>query len=147
MTTNTCTIWAPRVLSILRIVAGYSLLWHGTSKYFGMPGSAIEGLQIFSLMGIAGLIELIAGGLLIIGLFSRSAAFIASGFTAAAYFIGHVAAKGMFLFPVMNGGEAAVLFCFIFLYIVFAGPGPWSLDAMRGKIGRATGRERVCQDV
>src|SRR3546814_7666444 len=75
-----------------------------------MPGSAIEGLQIFSLMGIAGLIELIAGGLLIIGLFSRSAAFIASGFTAAAYFIGHVAAKGMFLFPVMNGGEAAVLF-------------------------------------
>src|SRR3546814_10002459 len=98
-----------------------------------MPGRAIEGLQIFSLIGIAGLIELIAGGLLIIGLFSRSAAFIASGFTAAAYFIGHVAAKGMFLFPVMNGGEAAVLFCFIFLYIVFAGPGPWSID----EIGRA----------
>lgn len=133
MTTNSCTIWTPRVLSILRIVAGYCLIWHGTSKYFGMPGPAIENLQIFSLMGIAGLIELIAGGLLIIGLFTRGAAFIASGFTAAAYFMGHVATKGMFFFPVMNSGEAAVLFCFIFFYIFVAGPGPWSIDALRSK--------------
>ncbi len=125
--------WAPRVLSILRIVSGYCLLWHGTTKYFGFPGKAIDGLQIFSLMGIAGLIEIVAGVLLIVGLFTRSAAFIASGFTAAAYFIGHVATKGMFLFPVMNGGEAAVLFCFIFFYLIFAGPGPWSLDALRNK--------------
>lgn len=133
MTTNACTTWTPRVLSILRIVAGYCLIWHGTSKYFGTPGPAIENLQIFSLMGIAGLIELIAGALLIIGLFTRGAAFIASGFAAAAYFIGHVATKGMFFFPVMNGGEAAVLFCFIFLYIAVAGPGPWSIDALRRK--------------
>ena len=131
---NTMSItWAPRVLSILRIVSGYCLLWHGTTKYFGFPGSAIENLQIFSMMGIAGLIEIIAGLLLIIGLFTRIAAFIASGFTAAAYFIGHVATKGMLLFPVMNGGEAAVLFCFIFFYLIFAGPGPWSVDAARHK--------------
>lgn len=133
MTTNSCTLWSPRVLSILRIVSGYCLLWHGTSKYFGFPGAAIENLPIFSMMGIAGLIELIAGALLIIGLFTRGAAFIASGFAAAAYFIGHVASKGMLLLPVMNGGEAAVLFCFIFLYIAVAGPGPWSIDALRNK--------------
>lgn len=133
MTTNSCTIWTPRLLSVLRIVSGYCLLWHGTSKYFGFPGPAIENLQIFSMMGIAGLIELVAGVLLIIGLFTRGAAFIASGFTAAAYFIGHVASKGMLLFPSMNGGEAAVLFCFVFLYIAVAGPGPWSVDALRNK--------------
>ena len=133
MTTDSCTIWTPRVLSILRIVSGYCLLWHGTSKYFGFPGSAIENLQIFSLMGIAGLIELVAGVLLIIGLFTRGAAFVASGFTAAAYFIGHVATKGSFFFPTMNGGEASVLFCFIFLYLAVAGAGPWSIDAMRNK--------------
>ncbi|MCC2597272.1 DoxX family protein [Pusillimonas sp. MFBS29] len=130
---NSCTVWTPRMLSILRIVAAYCFIWHGTSKYFGFPGKAIEGLQIFSMMGIAGLIELVAGALLIIGLFTRGAAFIASGFCAAAYFIGHVAGKGMLLFPVMNGGEAAVLFCFVFLYIFFAGPGPWSVDAARSK--------------
>ena len=128
---DSCATWAPRVLSILRIVAGYCLLWHGTSKYFGFPGNAIEGLQVFSLLGIAGLIEIIAGILLVIGLFTRGAAFIASGLCAAAYFIGHVGAKGMFLFPILNGGEAAVLFCFIFLYIFVAGAGPWSIDAAR----------------
>lgn len=131
MTTNSCTIWTPRVLSILRIVSGYCLLWHGTSKFFGFPGPAIDNLQIFSMMGVAGLIELIAGVLLIIGLFTRGAAFIASGFTAAAYFIGHVATNGNLFFPAMNGGEAAVLFSFVFLYIAVAGAGPWSIDAMR----------------
>lgn len=130
---DTCTIWSPRVLSILRIVSGYCLLLHGTTKYLGFPGGAIENLQVFSLMGLAGLIEIIAGVLLVIGLFTRIAAFVASGFTAAAYFIGHVAAKGSLLFPLLNGGEAAVLFCFVFLYLVFAGPGPWSIDAMRNK--------------
>ena len=131
---NTTSItWAPRILSVLRIVSGYCLLWHGTTKYFGFPGNAIDNLQVFSMMGIAGLIEIVAGFLLIIGLFTRAAAFVASGFTAAAYFIGHVATKGMLLFPLMNGGEAAVLFCFIFFYLIFAGPGPWSVDAARHK--------------
>src|SRR5690606_23816503 len=129
--TNTCTTWSPRVLSILRIVAGYCLLWHGTSKYFGFPGGAIENLQITSLMGVAGLIEIIGGALLIVGLFTRIAAFIASGFTAFAYLLLLVATNGFFLFPVMNVGEAAVLFCFVFFYLSFAGPCPWIIDAPR----------------
>lgn len=130
---HSCATWSPRMLSILRIVSGYCLLLHGTSKYFGFPGGAIENLQITSLMGVAGLIEIIGGTLLIIGLFTRIAAFIASGFMAAAYFMGHVAAKGLFFFPFLNQGEAAVLFCFTFLYIFVAGPGPWSIDALRHK--------------
>jgi putative oxidoreductase len=131
---NTSTTWTPRVLSILRIVSGYALLLHGTAKLLGAPHVPMfDGLQIASLMGVAGIIELVAGALLLIGLFTRFAAFIASGFTAAAYFMGHVAPKGELLFPLLNGGEAAVLFCFIFLFIAFAGAGPWSVDAMRGK--------------
>ncbi|HWL29690.1 MAG TPA: DoxX family protein [Burkholderiaceae bacterium] len=128
------TTWTPRVLSILRIVSGYVLLLHGTAKLLGAPHIAMfDNLQITSLIGIAGIIELVFGALILIGLFTRFAAFIASGFGAAAYFIGHVAAKGALLFPLMNGGEAAVLYCFIFLFIAVAGPGPWSVDAMRGK--------------
>lgn len=124
--------WAPRILSVLRIVGGYTLLLHGTAKLFGIPHVPMfDGLQIASLYGVAGIIELIFGALLLVGLFTRISAFIASGFTAAAYFIGHVAPNGDLLFPLLNGGEAAVLFCFIFLYIFVAGPGPWSLDDMR----------------
>ncbi len=127
-----CTTWTPRMLSILRIVSAYLLVVHGTAKLLGIPHVAMfDGLQITSLYGIAGLIELIFGALLLVGLFSRVSAFIASGFTAAAYFIGHVAAKGSLLLPMLNGGESAVLFCFAFLYLAVAGPGPWSLDAMR----------------
>lgn len=129
------TIWTPRVLSILRIVSGYMLLLHGTAKLLGTPHIAsFDNLQITSLSGIAGIIELVFGALLLIGLFTRFAAFIASGFGAAAYFIGHVATKGLLLFPLMNGGEAAVLYCFVFLFIFVAGPGPWSVDAMRGRV-------------
>lgn len=134
MDTSTSMTWTPRVLSILRIVSGYVLLLHGTAKLLGVPHVPMfDGLQIASLSGVAGIIELVFGALLVIGLFTRIAAFIASGFTAAAYFIGHVATKGELLFPLLNGGEAAVLFCFVFLFIAFAGPGPWSVDAMRGK--------------
>lgn len=134
MTTNACTAWAPRVLSILRIVSGYLLIVHGMAKLFGTPHVAMfDGLQLASIGGVAAIIELVFGALLILGLFTRIAAFIASGFTAAAYFMGHVAAKGSLLLPILNGGETAVLFCFVFLYLVFAGAGPWSLDAMRHK--------------
>ncbi len=121
------------MLSILRIVSGYLLLLHGASKILSIPATQMSGVPIASLIGVSGLIELIFGALLVIGLFSRFAAFIASGFAAAAYFIGHVAAKGSLLFPVLNGGDAAVLFCFVFLYIAVAGPGPWSVDALRRK--------------
>ncbi|NYT65708.1 DoxX family protein [Alcaligenaceae bacterium] len=130
--TTACTTWTPRMLSILRIVSAYLLVVHGTAKLLGIPHVAMfDGLQINSIYGIAGLIELIFGALLLVGLFSRVSAFIASGFTAAAYFIGHVATKGSLLLPILNGGETAVLFCFIFLYLAVSGPGPWSLDAMR----------------
>ncbi len=124
--------WSPRMLSVLRIVSAYLLLLHGTSKLLGVPYVPMfADLQIASMYGFAGIIELVFGALLLVGLFTRVSAFVASGFTAAAYFIGHVAPNGQALFPLLNGGEAAVLFCFVVLYIFFAGPGPWSVDAMR----------------
>ena len=125
--------WSPRVLSILRIVSGYLVLVHGTAKLLHMPQIAMfDNLQIMSLIGVAGIIELVFGGLMLLGLFTRFSAFILSGFTAAAYFIGH-ASKGHPLLPILNAGELAVLFCFVFLFIIFAGAGPWSVDALRGK--------------
>jgi len=128
--TATLTIWAPRVRSVLRIIAGLLLLEHGTQKYFNFPPSDYFANGLDNLMRVAGGIELIGGILLIIGLFSRPAAFICSGFTAAAYFMGHMPDG---FYPANNGGDAAILFCFVFLYFVFAGPGPWSVDAARGK--------------
>lgn len=125
--------WTPRLLSLLRIVAGYLLLTHGTAKILGFPKvDMFANLQIASLYGAAGVLELVLGALLLIGLFSRFAAFIASGLCAFAYFIGHASAS-TFATPLLNGGETAVLFCFVFLYLAVAGPGPWSVDAGRGK--------------
>ena len=130
---DTCTTWTPRLLSVLRIVSAYLILLHGTAKLLHVPQVPMfENLQIYSLSGVAGILELVFGALLLIGLFSRVSAFILSGFTAAAYFIGH-ATKGFFFLPLLNGGETAILFCFIFLYIFAAGPGPWSIDALRRK--------------
>lgn len=129
---HTLSAWAPRVRSILRIMTGLLFLQHGTMKYFNFPPSdSFAGGGLDNLMRVAGGIELIGGILIIIGLFTRPVAFICSGFTAAAYFMAH-APQGFF--PVLNGGELAVLYCFVFLYFVFAGPGPWSVDAARGKI-------------
>lgn len=134
MTSTACATWTPRILSVLRIVSGYLLLLHGTAKLFGAPHVAMfDNIQLASLSGVAAIIELVFGALLVIGLFTRFAAFIASGFAAAAYFIGHVAGKGALLLPIANGGDAAVLFCFVFLYIWLAGAGPWSIDALRHK--------------
>jgi putative oxidoreductase len=125
-------VWTPRalsVLSILRIFTGLALLQHGTGKILGFPAvPTFEHVQIGSLAGIGGLIELIGGILFTIGLFTRPVAFILSGFSATAYFIAH-ASKGFY--PVLNGGELAALYCFVFLYFTFAGAGPWSLDALR----------------
>jgi putative oxidoreductase len=124
------TTWAPRVRSILRIMTGLLLLQHGTQKYFNFPPSDYFAGGLDTLMSVAGGIELIGGVLIIIGLLTRPVAFICSGFSAAAYFMGH-APSGFF--PVNNGGDLAILFCFVFLYFVFAGPGSWSVDAARGK--------------
>jgi putative oxidoreductase len=116
------------LLSVLRIFTGLDLLQHGTGKILGFPVvPSFAHVQIGSLTGVGGLIELIGGVLFTIGLFTRPVAFVLSGFTAAAYFIAH-AGKGFY--PVLNGGELAALYCFVFLYFSFAGAGPWSVDAL-----------------
>ncbi|MCB1447721.1 MAG: DoxX family protein [Rhizobiaceae bacterium] len=126
---NTLTPYAPRVLSVARVMAGLIFLAHGTQKIVGFPASQMNP-PAFSIYWFAGVIEIVAGVLIALGLFTRPAAFIASGTMAVAYFHSH-APQGFF--PALNGGDAAILYCFFFLYLVFAGPGPWSIDASRGK--------------
>ncbi|HEY2929620.1 DoxX family protein [Piscinibacter sp.] len=123
--------WTPRLLSVLRIVSAFLLLQHGSTKLLGVPHIAyFDNLQVFSLFGIAGIIELTGGVLLLIGCFTRAVAFVLSGELAAVYFIGH-APQGAFFSPMLNEGESAVLYCFIFLYLAAAGGGQWSVDAAR----------------
>ncbi len=133
MTPNTETLetWTPRALSVLRIVSGFLYIQHGMAKHFGFPHIAMfDHLPTFSLIGIAGMLEIVFGVLVLIGLFTRVAAFILSGEMAVAYFMAHASAAN-FLTPLLNQGESAVLYCFIFLFIAAAGAGPWSVDAMR----------------
>lgn len=122
------TVWAPRLLSVLRIMAALLFMAHGTMKLFDFPDSGRPGPELFSLMGFAGTLEVVGGALLAIGLFTRPVAFILSGMMAVAYFIAHAPQD---FFPIKNGGESAILFCFVFLYLVAAGAGPWSVDAAR----------------
>ena len=121
------TVWAPRVLSILRIVAGLLFFEHGTTKLLGFPPSE-HSPEFLSLSWIAGALELVGGALLIVGLFTRPVAFIVSGEMAFAYWIAHAPQSP---FPLLNNGDSAILYCFVFLYLAFAGGGPWSLDALR----------------
>jgi putative oxidoreductase len=131
--------WVARAQGILRIVAGFLFLQHATAKLFGIPHVAyFDNLQLFSLPGLAGMIEIIGAPLLIVGLFTRPVAFILSGEMAFAYFIGH-APQGNFLAPSLNQGEPAVLYCFIFLFFAAAGPGAWSLDFLRQRRAPVTG--------
>ena len=119
---------------LLRIVSGLLFLFHGLVKIIGFPPGAQPGqVPPLSLMGVGGAIELVAGTLIMIGLFTRSAALIASGEMAVAYWMFH-APQG--LYPVMNMGDAAILYCFIFLFFAAAGPGAWSIDGMRAKRAR-----------
>jgi putative oxidoreductase len=123
--------WAPYLLSILRIVAAFLFLQFGSAKLLGLPAPIMPGggtAPLTSLPGVAGTLELIGGTLLLVGLFTRPVAFLVSGEMAVAYFMGH-APQGFW--PVLNQGSPAILFCFIWLYISSAGPGPWSLDALR----------------
>ena len=116
-----------RALAVLRIVTAYLLIQHGTAKHFGFPHvAAFDNLVLLSPPGIAGILEIVGGALLLVGLFTRPVAFVLSGLLAFAYFIGH-APRG--LWPVLNEGSGAILFCFIYLYLSAAGPGPWSVDA------------------
>jgi putative oxidoreductase len=131
MNVTALTAWAPRVLSVLRIMSALLFMQHGTQKLLAFPTASANPLN--PLTTAAGAIELIGGFLLAIGLFSRPAAFIMSGMSAVAYFYAHAASS---FYPILNKGELAALYCFVFFYLFFAGPGPWSVDAMRAK-GRA----------
>lgn len=123
----------PQLLSVLRIMSALLLLQHGTTKHLAFPPSAMSNIETFSLGGVAGLFELVGGALLAIGLWSRPVAFVLSGLMAAAYFIGHA---GRGFYPLLNGGELAALYCFVFLYLAAAGPGPLSVDAILRRKGR-----------
>jgi putative oxidoreductase len=135
--------WRPRALAVLRIVTAYLLIPHGTAKIFGVPHQAMyDGLQLVSLVGLAGILQVFGGLLILIGLFTRPVAFVLCGLMAVAYFMAH-GSQGYVLLPLLNKGELAVLYCFIFLYLVFAGAGAWSVDALRGRTSlaaRASGR-------
>ncbi|MGH8743551.1 MAG: DoxX family protein, partial [Burkholderiales bacterium] len=121
--------WAPRMLSILRIVTAFLFIQHGSMKLLGFPSSTgFAELKLFSLIGFAGVLELFGGFLVLFGLFTRPVAFILSGEMAFAYFMAH-APHGFF--PVVNRGELAVLYCFVFLYLAVAGGGVWSFDQIR----------------
>jgi putative oxidoreductase len=114
------------VLSIVRIIVGLLFLEHGTAKYLGFP-VAQRVPEVLSMSGVGGLLELIGGALIVVGLLTRPVAFLLCGEMAVAYFYAHFPRN---FFPVINGGDAAILYCFVFLYLVFAGAGPWSLDAL-----------------
>lgn len=121
--------WAPRVLSVLRIITALLFMEHGLMKLFHFP--AIQpGVSdpLPTILMVAAWLEIVGGGLIALGLFTRPAAFICSGQMAAAYFMAHFPQSP---WPAINQGEVAILFCFVFLYLVFAGPGPWSIDALR----------------
>jgi len=116
----------PYLQSVLRIVAAFIYIAHGTQKLFGIPAAARVPLR--SLLGAAGVLETVGGALMLLGLFTRPVAFLLSGQMAVAYYLAHWPGEK---WPILNGGELAVLFCFIWLFFVAAGPGPWSLDALR----------------
>ena len=122
------TAWAPRFLSVLRLVAGLMFLEHGTAKLLHVPYQAnFAHLELFSRLGAAGVIEMVGGALVAVGFYTRAAALVLSGEMAFAYFLVH-APRG--IHPLLNGGEAAVLYCFLFFYLFLAGGGPWSLDRL-----------------
>lgn len=118
--------WAPTMLSLLRVIAGLLFLTHGTQKLFGYPAPSEFGIApLLSLMGLAGILELVGGLLLTVGLFTRSIAFVLSGMMAVAYFMVHAPIG---FYPILNHGELALLFCFVFLMLSVSGPGKWSVD-------------------
>ena len=124
-------VMAPRMRAVLRIVAALIFLEHGTQKLFGFPAPPATGLPaMFSLYWFAAVLELVGGLLLVLGLFTRPVAFVLAGEMAFAYWMSHAPRS---FFPALNGGDAAILYCFVFLYFVAAGPGAWAIDIARGR--------------
>lgn len=119
--------FSPQLLSILRIMSALLFMAHGTAKLLGFPATEMfaQPPEMFSLSWIAGVLELVGGALLALGLFTRPVAFVLSGQMAVAYWMAHASQA---FYPIQNGGELAIMFCFVFLYIAAAGGGPWSLD-------------------
>jgi putative oxidoreductase len=125
------TVWAPRLLGLLRIVTALIFMAHGTQKLLGFPAPPSSGQPpLLSLFGIGGAMELVGGLLILLGLFTRPVAFLLAGEMAVAYWMFHAPKS---FYPVLNGGDAAILYCFVFLYLVAAGPGSWSLDTLLGR--------------
>ena len=121
--------WSLYLLSVLRIVAAFTFITHGTQKLFAFPVLEPRNpVPLLSLFGVAGALELVGGSLLLLGLFTRPVAFLLSGEMAVAYFVAHASRS---FWPILNRGEVVVLFCFLWLFLAAAGPGPWSLDALR----------------
>ncbi|OOF79789.1 DoxX family protein [Rodentibacter caecimuris] len=127
---NNLEKFRPYVLALLRIVVAYMFILHGTAKFWEFPISMTGGNGAVTdpLMIVGGVIEIVGGILVLLGLFTRAAAFILSGQMAYAYFFMHVAGKGSLFFPIANGGELALLYSVVFFYFVFAGAGAWALD-------------------
>ena len=125
---NTLNRYQPYLLAVLRIVVGYTFMLHGTAKLFSIPHVAMfDGMQLFSMMGLAGILELVGGVLIILGWFTSPGAFLLSGQMAVAYFMAHAGVDNFWL-PLLNQGEPAVLYSFVFLYLAAAGAGAWSID-------------------
>ena len=132
---GTLARYQPQMLSILRIVMGLLFLCHGLQKWFGFPAANpnFANIRLFTMVGVAGVIEIVCGSLVTVGLFTRAAALLISGEMAVAYWLyANRPARGFA--PIVNGGSLEVIYCFVFLYLVFAGAGPWSVDAvLRGR--------------
>jgi putative oxidoreductase len=125
--TNFFATWAPRILSVLRIVVAALFLQHGTAKFLHVPHVAqLDNVPLMSLAGAGGVLEIVGGLLLLFGLFTRPVALLLSGEMAVAYFIAHAPSGAL---PILNGGELAVVYCFVFLYFAVAGGGPWRVSA------------------
>ena len=143
MRTEALSRWTPYALSLLRIFVALTFFQHGTHKYFNFPsGKSYQGINLATMQGWAGTIELFVGFLILVGLFTRLSSFIAAGEMAVGYFVIHAPAS---FFTAKNGGENAYLFCFVFLFFVFAGPGPISIDHWlnRRRAGTEVGGHRT----
>lgn len=130
---NMLSSWAPRLLSLMRIILAFLFTAHGSQKLFNLPPGKMPTPELVSIVGLAGVLEFGGGVLLLIGLFTRPVAFLLSGTMAVAYFMAH-APQGFL--PIVNGGELAVVYCWVFLYLAAAGGGPWSVDALMGQRSR-----------